>query len=152
MQLFRPTTNRIRIPPPYLKMTFEIPHVKGIKKYIQANHVDRIKDLKELIKGDPQMGELIDKKNLEMPEMYHEIMKINHNITVDVPSTSNKGTGETTIVVEPVVRNIKITWATKYKIMKPILDLEFEMVKTYDTNVTTEERQAQYKELDELRE
>jgi hypothetical protein len=95
---------------------------------------------------------LVDKENLEMPEMYPEIMKLDDTITVDIPSTSNEGTAESTIVVDFNVNRIKQTWARKYSISKPTLDLEFEMVKTYKTNVTTEDHQARYREPDELRE
>jgi hypothetical protein len=89
------------------------------------------------------MGAFVEKENLEMPEMYPEIMQRNPIITVNIPSTSNEGPGETTIVVEPVVNNIKQSWATKYKIKNPTLDLESELENTYNPIETTENRQTQ---------
>jgi hypothetical protein len=43
------------------QMTCKIPRIKEIKEYIQIHHVDRIRDLEELIKENSRMIELVDK-------------------------------------------------------------------------------------------
>jgi hypothetical protein len=97
------------------------------------------------------MGKFVDKKNLELPEIYSEIIKVNPTMTVNIPSTSNKDSDETTIVVEPDIANIKSSWVTKYKLTNPTLDLKFEFFKTHSPIETNEESQTRIRQLDELR-
>jgi hypothetical protein len=130
------------------RMTVEIPRIKEIKSYIQTSHVDRIRDLEELIKKNPPMIAIVDKKNLTMPEMYHEIMKVNDTVTINVPSAPIESTSEPTIVVHKNINRIKNAWKTKYGISKPTLDLQFEMVKTYGNELVQDFIDAWNQSLD----
>jgi hypothetical protein len=135
------------------QMTFEIPRKKEIKAYIQTNHVNKIKDLKELIEENPRMMAIVDKKNLEMPEMYHDIMKVDNTVTIDVPSSDPiEDTSKPTIVVDKNNSRIKNAWKVKYGISKPTLDLQFEMVKMYENKLTQEAIEARNRILELLHE
>jgi hypothetical protein len=109
------------------QVTVEIPLIQDIQNHIQTNYVDKIEGLKNLVRIDPQMSKFVDQKLLEMPEMYDDIMKIPPTMTINVPTTSNDDTGDTTITVEQNITVIKKKWETKYKIRNSKLDLTFEV-------------------------
>jgi hypothetical protein len=92
------------------------------------------------------MMAIVDKNNLEVPEMHD-------TVTIDLPlSEPIEDTSEPTIVVDKHINHIKNAWKAKYGISKPTLDLQFEMVKTYENKLTQEAIEARNRSLELLNE